>query len=142
MKAHIINISNEIDPNIKQQVMKNLLTSESDRGYDALSRQMLLSQQVNMPDSVSLKNMGVLESRSECPIIVYYIHKRFYRGEVVYSLSCVRVPKRAALQKYTRPPCHLVMLTRSHVAYVPDIVAYLGLVFRDNLSSVMNRRCK
>ena len=76
----MINISIEIDTPIKQKVMSSLLSSESERGYDALSKEMLLSQQVNMPDSVSLKNMGVLERRSQCPIIVYYVHRRFSGG--------------------------------------------------------------
>ena len=39
------------------------------------------------------------------------------------------------------PPCHLLMISTNHVAYIPDITSYLGAVFDDPLPDRV-RRCK
>ena len=140
LKAHMINTSPIIPPDIKQTIMEKLSKSET-MNLDNLSKHYLLEAQVSMPDSITIKNFSLIETMNKCAVIVYFIHRFFYDGLVEYSLSCVRAPKRGVLMKYTIPPCHLLMISTNHVAYIPDITSYLGAVF-DDPDPDRVRRCK
>ena len=140
LKAHMINISPDIPFLTKKNIIEKLSRSE-DKHLDNEIKNLLLDTQVSMKDSVTIKNFGVLERMNQFPIILYFIHRKFSDGAVTYSLSCVRAPKRSTLRKYQRPTCHLLMISRNHVAYIPDITSYLGTVFDDS-PELRVRRCK
>ena len=59
-----------------------------------------------------------------------------------YYVACVRAPTRQTLQKFSKPPCHLLMMSPTHVAYIPDIEDYLNKVFHATRRGEHGRRCK
>ena len=63
------------------------------------------------------------------------------------SLTCIRAPSQKKMSRYTKPPCHLLMIGPKHVCYIPNIQEFMLQVFDTrfrNLASIKDanmRRC-
>ena len=60
-----------------------------------------------------------------------YVPDNENENEAGYYVACIRAPSKQTLRKYTRPPCHLIMMTPTHLAYIPDIEDFLCMAFHD-----------
>ena len=70
-----------------------------------------------------------LEEANNIPIIVYMLKKEKTYDEndsVRHKLHCIRVPSLNTFKKYNfQNICHLLMLSPTHLCYIPDIEKYM-----------------
>ena len=96
----------------------------------------MYSQNVILPESTldsrefNFKHWDAFEKLNKTPIVVYNLVKG--KAENV-NISCIRAPSKKILSKYkSNPSCHMLMLSNTHVVYIPDIVRYMNNVLHIN----------
>ena len=145
LKSHFINISDTLSN--KDEVIGKLKGTQTAKLYSRKIRQALLQQAIVVPDTlrdngITIRDMKKLEKANEVPIVVYYLDytatrkqrktreqamkTNAKRGEDPYvTLTCIRAPSQKILSRYTKPPCHLLMIGPKHVCYIPNIQEFM-----------------
>merc|ERR1711873_281090 len=96
--------------------------------------EQMAAESVQMPPDVrqtgdfSLKHFKQLEKLNDFPIAVYNLEQGEEEGAA--SISCLLAPDKQLVEGGL-PICNLLMISPSHVAFVPNFKRYMQVIFRD-----------
>ena len=140
LKAHFINHDDNLP--LRTDIIDELKIGN--RHLSKNANEALYAKQVIYPDNIiqntfTVKDFAKLEKANKTPIVVYsMLANKSHKKEGLF-INCIRAPKQRVLNRYrNKATCHILMLSPSHCAYIPNMTDFMNTIFKKNNS---HRRC-
>ena len=128
IKAHLM--LNSIENKTEKKEALTHMCKKRNGSFDPKYTNAMNQQTVKFP--TECENTGnffasqwrKIQELNKLPICVYALEKSIVNKENV-NISCIYAPSQLTLKKYeTKPICHLLQSSKTHVMYIPDIQSF------------------